>query len=161
MSKTRLGLSYIQQQILNLVMGGSHSMTYGQLGYAISSMMRFQIRDKYFRPIFLSCCEQGLITFPSWDELKKDLRIRKAILKPRGAAAISDIGIMHGGDEHWYRNFDPFEDYAKHPERLNKLGRGLATAQQGGPRPKNNVIMKDAIEQIRRKTGKVPAWANQ
>ncbi len=159
MSKERLGLSFIQQKIINLVMGAANTMQYGHIGTAVSSMMGFKIKEVFFRPIFMSCCQQGLITFKNWDEFEKDRRMRGVILLPRGAEAIADIGIMHGGDRYWYKNFDPFEDYSRHPDRIAKLARGYVGARQSGPGPKNKQIFRDAIEQVQRKTGKLPPWA--
>ena len=116
-----LGLSPVDVNTLYVTLGAGHPLSYGETGFAVSANMGHSVREPAFRPRFLSLCARGIVTFESWASLQQDLRFRKVVDVPKLVEVIRDVQIFLGGDYAYYRYFDPYVDYEKHPERMDRF----------------------------------------
>jgi hypothetical protein len=119
---TKFGLKPIEQQTLYLAMGAGKPLMYSSLGFQAAHLFRRDFDEKRYRPLFFELTRRGLITYVAWEDLGKMLHFRKVKPTARTAAAIADIEIRQGGDYAFFHYYDPYEDYSKHPERLDRFG---------------------------------------
>lgn len=148
----KLGLTPLEVAIINLTMGGGRK-NYGEVGYLANSMFKWRIPETIYRPRFMGVCGKGLVTYSSWDDLKKYVKMRPVFITRKGAEVIAAIGMMESersnNDEAWRWNnmFDPFENYAKNPGRLDKFLPGKLRFDPK-KRPSRRQVFKDARQNI-------------
>ncbi len=143
-SHNPLGFSPLEVNTMNMSFGSSYDMPYGELGYAVSAMMR-GLHEPAFRPRFFRMCANGILSFQSWDQMGQDLRNRKVVTTLKTLSALRDLGIWYGGDYSYYKNFDPLEDYSKDPSKLDRF-----SPNKFGFTKKKKPTRKDILELARR-----------
>jgi len=121
----KLGLTPLEVAIMNLTMGGGRK-NYGEIGYMASSMFRWTIPEPFFRPRFLELCAKAIVTFEHWSHFKVNIKMRPVVITRRGAQCIADIGMRETEGRNleewrWHKMFDPFENYAKNPHKLDRF----------------------------------------
>jgi hypothetical protein len=121
-----LGLTPLEKKVLDITFGASKALAYGELGYMVSSTFKWTIPEPVFLTRFLRMCYKDLITFEDWSELTKDRRERKTMVTDKGIEVIRAWGFLFANEEEqrYYKYLDPFENYAKHPEKLDKFLKG-------------------------------------
>jgi hypothetical protein len=124
----KLGLTPLEVAVMNLAMGGGRK-NYGEIGYMASSMFRWTIPEEVYRPRFLKLCAKGIVSIGSWADLRSGLKMRPVAITRLGAEVIAGIGKMEteGRDEEawrWHSMFDPFENYAQNPHKLDNFMTG-------------------------------------
>jgi hypothetical protein len=115
------GITPLEMQILYITMGASKPIECGELGFMVSSLFKFKISPNIFKPRYLRLCRKNLITIEDWRQMDVHLKMRKTVVTPRGVEILRDLGILFGGDYSYYRYLNPFENYASHPERLDRF----------------------------------------
>ncbi len=125
MAQKKLGLSPLEVAVMNLTMGGGRK-NYGEIGFLASSMFKWKIPEELYRPRFLALCGKGIVSNDGWDDLRDGIKMRPIIITQKGAACIADIGKAEteGRDWEawrWHSMFDPFENYAKNPHKLDQF----------------------------------------
>jgi hypothetical protein len=119
-----LGLSPVDINAIYITLGAGHPLTYAETGYAVSAILGHQIKERHFRPRFLSMCRRGLITFADWKQMELGLRFRRVVDVPRCVDVIRDVQIHLGADYAYYKYFDPYVDYEKQPEKMDRFLKG-------------------------------------
>lgn len=119
-----LGLSPVDLETLYITLGAGRPITYAETGWMVSKNLGGAIREKDYRKRFLSLCARGLVTLQDWKQLKVDLRARTVVDLVKGTDAIRDVQILLGGDYSYYKNFDPYVDYEKNPEKMDRFLKG-------------------------------------
>jgi len=153
-STNPLGLTPVDQNIINVAFGAGHPLMYFEVGFSVSACFGQKIHEKDFRPRFFRACRHGFVTYTSWEELYKNQLARKVIEAPRGVQAIRDLQIFMGGDYDYYKNFDPYTDYEKNPEAMDRFMKGKV-GTSGGGRPKTrDEIFRQQYENHKRDPNK-------
>lgn len=106
MSRTPFGLTPLEMNVLHLALGSSYPMTYGEFGFLNNSMSGGKVPERFFAPRFHRILEKGLLVLSDPSETRNHPKNRRYAVTKKGRAAITDMGIINGGDYHYYRNFD-------------------------------------------------------
>ena len=130
-SKKPLGLTPVDQNIINIAFGAGHPLMYAELGFSVSACFNNRVLEKDFWPRFIRACRHGFVTYTDWEELKKHKLAQRVVEAPRGVQAIRDVQILQGGDYNYYRNFNPYIDYEKNPEAMDEFLPGPVNIKGG------------------------------
>ena len=151
------GLSPVDLNTLYVTFGAGHPVTYAETGWMVSTNLGRRIKEHHYRPRFLSMCSRGLLTFKDWKDLKVDLRARTVIECKRGVDAIRDAQIFLGGDAHYYKYFDPYIDYEKNPQAMDRFLKGPMTIESK-PRQMEKKALFEAQHKAHLKDPKNHRW---
>jgi hypothetical protein len=113
-----------------------------------ASVHKWGIKEAQFRPRFLKACSKGLVTFESFEDLKKGMMDRLVVPTKLGEEAIRDIGILQGGDYSYFRYMDPIEAQ-KDPTYLDRFCPSKITVQGGGNGYTKEQLQKMGVMQTR------------
>lgn len=125
MSK-KLGLTPLEVAVMNLTMGGGRK-NYGEIGYMANSMFKWKIPEVLYRPRFLGVCAKGIVSFDRWAHLEVSIKMRPVVITRLGAEVIATIGKIEAAasgnleEWRWHSQFDPFENYAQNPHKLDNF----------------------------------------
>ena len=143
-----LGLSPVDTNTLFVTFGAGKPIMYSETGYAVAATLGHRIKEKHFRPRFLSLCSRGLISFRDWKDMGYDIRARTVVAYPKAVEAIREIQIALGGEYDYYTYFDPYIDYEKTPEKMDRFLKGPMTIDAKSPRNiKKKELFKSQWEQ--------------
>jgi hypothetical protein len=129
MQSKPLGLSPVDMNTIYVTFGAGKPLMYAETGMAVSAHFGRKLHERDFRPRFLSLCQRGLISFAGWDELGKDIRARIVVDIPKCVDVIREVQIYLGGDYSYYKYFDPYVDYEKNPEKMDRFLKGPMTIE--------------------------------
>jgi len=128
-SSQPFGLTPVDVNTIYITFGAGKPLSYAETGMAVGGMLGHKLTEKIYWPRFLKACSRGLITFQGWDDLSKIRLMRTVVALPRSVDAIRDIQIALGGDYSYYRYFDPYVDYEKNPEKMDRFLKGPMTVE--------------------------------
>lgn len=103
---TPYGLTPFQMNVIHLVLGAGYPLTQGEIGFMNNAMSGGKVPPNLFKPRFDKICQQGFLSLVGVDEVWNNPKERRYMVTKRGRAAVADMGILNGGDYHYYRNFD-------------------------------------------------------
>lgn len=106
MSRTPFGLTPLEMNVLNLAHGSSHPLTYAELGFLSNSMNDIKIPESMFLPRFRKMLHKGLLALADPREVANHPKNKRYKITTKGRSAIVDMGIINGGDYHYFKNFD-------------------------------------------------------
>jgi hypothetical protein len=120
----------------------------------VSAMFGHRINERAFFPRFVRACGKGLISVEGWEDLAKHRLARKVVALPKSVEAIREVQIILGGDYSYYKYFDPYENYEKHPEKMDRFLKGPVKGR-GGQKPINKKeLFKAQFEAHKKDPGK-------
>jgi len=105
---TPYGLTPFQMNVIHLVLGAGYPLTQGEIGFMNNAMSGGKVPPNLFKPRFDKICQQGFLSLVGVDEVWNNPKERRYMVTKRGRAAVADMGILNGGDYHYYRNFDAY-----------------------------------------------------
>lgn len=106
MSRTPFGLTPLEMNVLHLALGSSYPMTYGEFGFLNNSMSKGKVPESMFAPRFRKMLHKGLLALADTREVTNHPKNKRYKITQKGRSAVTDMGILNGGDYHYYRNFD-------------------------------------------------------
>ncbi len=110
-----LGFGPLQIDMLKMVAGTTGKQTYSDIGFLVSSMHGFKLKEGDYRPRFLDLCRNGLLRWEVPEESKKLFKDRKFRITEKGRLFIADLQIHFGGDSYFYRY------YSGNPDDLDRF----------------------------------------
>jgi hypothetical protein len=126
-SKTILGITPVELNLVYVTFGAGKPMSYAETGWSVSACLGHRIKEVDFRPRFLKACQKGLVSFESWGDLEKHRLARTVVALPKCVDMIRDVQIYLGGDYSYYKYFDPYVNYEKNPEKMDRFLKGPLT----------------------------------
>ncbi len=87
-----------------------------------------------------------MVSFQGWDDLSKHKLARIVVSMPKCVDVIRDVQIAQGGDYSYYKYFDPYENYEKNPEKLDRFLKGPVKAKGGRRNMSKEELFKAQFE---------------
>lgn len=151
------GLSPVELNIIYVTFGAGKPLTYTETGMMVSSLFGNRVKEADFFPRFVKACSKGLVTLQGWDDLDKGRRERIVVSLPKCVDMIRDVQIAMGGEYHYYKYFDPYEDYEKNPHKMDRFLKGSFT-MKGQQKNMDRRKLFDAQYQAHKKDPKNYRW---
>ncbi len=121
------GLTPVDLNTIYVTFGAGRVLTYAETGMMVSATFGHRVSERTFRPKFARSCLRGFVSFQSWDVLWKHRLARDVVSLPKAVDAIREVQIAFGGDYHYFKYFDPYENYEKNPHKLDRFMKGSLT----------------------------------